>query len=328
MDDLFLGIDLGGSHISAWLLDRKGNTHNPFGKISINSNLSSDKLVDYLLDLINIRRNPTRNNNILAIGLASPGPLDPYKGVIISPPNLPKIKNLEIVKILREKTALSVFLVNDADAAVLSEHWLGAAKGFKNVIMLTLGTGVGSGVILNSRLQRGRGMAAEWGHTSIYSSETRTCACGRRNCLEIFCSTEGLARTYCQKFGVRRTDLSSEFVQGISVTMRKLMDLKSEWADVFETYCYDLAQGILNIVNVHHPDCIVLGGGIANLSMAEAVKEILEEEESYKLRPLLEGLEIKVSVNSQSGILGAAKYAMDSYDSETEKNRMDHGIVS
>lgn len=334
MNELFLGIDLGGSHISAWLLDRKGNTHNPFTRIGINPNLSSEELVNHLMGLINTRLTPSWNYNILAIGLASPGPLDPHEGIIISPPNLPNIKNLEVVKILQEKTGLSVFLINDADAAVLGEHWLGSAQGFKNVVMLTLGTGVGSGVILNRRLQRGRGMAAEWGHTTIKGSFNswinridRLCSCGRFNCLESFCGTEGLAQTYCSVFGVRREDLSSNFVHEISREMRKKQN-DFRWYNLSEIYCRDLMEGIINIVNVHQPDCVILGGGIAYSSMAEKVKALLQDATGNKLNILAHGVDVRAAANLQSGLIGAAKHAMDNYDTEVAKNRMEHGIYS
>lgn len=334
MNELFLGIDLGGSHISAWFLDRKGNTHNPFSKIGINSNLSSEELVNHLMGFINVRRAPMWNYNVLAVGLASPGPLDPHQGIIISPPNLPNIKNLEVVKILRDKTDLPTFLVNDADAALLSEHWLGSAKGFKNVVMLTLGTGVGSGVILNWRLQRGHGMAAEWGHTTIkgafnswISRGDRLCSCGRFNCLESFCSTEGLAQTYCEVFGVRRKDLFPDFVNEISKEMRKKRS-DFRWYNLSEIYCRDLVEGIINIVNVHQPDCVILGGGIAYGSMAEKVKVLLQDATGNKLNILAHGVDVCAAANLQSGVIGAAKYAMDSYDAQIEKYRMEYGVYS
>lgn len=334
MDKRFLGIDLGGSHISAWILDRKGNTHNPFSKIGINSNLSSEELVNHILGLINIRRIPTWNHNVLAVGLASPGPLDPYQGAIISPPNLPNIKNLEIIKIIQEKTGLPVFLINDADAAVLGEHWLGSAQGFKNVVMLTLGTGVGSGVILNGGLQRGRGMAAEWGHTTIKGSFNswinrgdRSCSCGRFNCLEAFCGTEGLAQTYCEAFGVKREHLSNEFIHEISKEMRKRHH-DFRWYNLSEIYCRDLMEGIINIVNVHQPDCVVLGGGIAYDSMAEKVKVLLQDVTGNKLSILARGVDVRAATNLQSGVIGAAKYALDNYDAEVAKYRMEHGVYS
>ena len=320
MIELFLGIDLGGSHISAWLLDRNGNTHNPFTKIGINSSLSSEELVDHLMGLINTRRTPTWNYNVLAIGLAGPGPLDPHQGVIINPPNLPNIKNLEVIKILREKTGLPAFLINDADAAVLGEQWHGSAKGFKNIVMLSLGTGVGSEVILNERLQRGRGMAAEWGHTTIIGHNTtssichredRVCSCGRLNCLEAFCGTEGLAKTYCEAFGVRRIDLSSEFVEEISKKMRKHQGQGDfRWGKLIEIYCNDLAEGIINIINVHQPDCVILGGGIAFDYIVERVKRLLQDT-GNKLEIMARGGDVRVAINLQSGIIGAAKQAMD-----------------
>lgn len=330
--ELYLGIDLGGSHISGWLLDRNGKKYNPFNKIGINSGLSSEELINHLTGLINTSRAPMWNYNVLAIGLAGPGPLDPHEGVIISPPNLPNIKNLEVIKILREKIGLPAFLTNDADAAVIGEHWLGAAKDFRNVVMLTLGTGVGSGIIIGGRLRRGRGMGGEWGHTTIFSDESRKCSCGRINCLEAFVSTEGLVQTYCRVFQADRKSIMPEEAVDMSKHLRAgLKSGHDKWGQVLGFYCLHLADGIVNIANVHHPDCIVLGGGIAYEVIVKKVKTTIADivaDKNYKLRGLLDGLEIRMASVEQPGIVGAAKYAMNCHEAEIEKYRAEHGIFS
>ena len=193
--DLYLGIDLGGSHISGQLFDRDGKEYFPVLEVKINSNLDSAQLISSLVNVVKFGLFTAQDggNNLIATGLASPGPLNPDEGIIVSPPNLPNIRNLEVLKWLRRRTdGLEIFLLNDADAAVLGEQWLGSAEGFKDVVMLTLGTGVGSGVMAGGKLQRGQGMGGEWGHTTLFiSGEQRVCSCGRTNCLEPFLVPEG-----------------------------------------------------------------------------------------------------------------------------------------
>lgn len=329
--DLYLGIDIGGSHISGWILDRNGKTYNTFPKRGVSLDLKADHLLNYLESFTVCAQSAALNQGgrLVAVGLASPGPLEPNAGIIISPPNLPGIRNLKIIKIMKERVELPFFLINDADAAVIGEAWLGSAQGFRNVIMLTLGTGVGSGIIADGRLQRGRGMGGEWGHTTIRSmfnyKDKRKCSCGRFNCLEAFCGTEGLAQTYCNVFGVRREDLSSEFVQEISRKMRKRGNFL--WAKLFEAYCDDLAEGIINIINVHQPDCIILGGGIACDSMAGRVQRMLQNC-GNQLDVLARGVDVRVAANLQSGLIGAAKHAIDCQEAEIEKYRAEHGVYS
>lgn len=338
MVELFLGIDLGGSHISSWSLDKSGDTYSPFSRIDIGSDLNADGLLNHLTSFVRTATELTRGGHLVAIGLASPGPLDPYRGMIISPPNLPKVKNLEIVKMLQEKTDLPVFLINDADAAVLGEAWLGSAQGFKNVVILTLGTGVGSGIIAGGKLQRGRGMGGEWGHTTVFfSDQKRPCSCGRWNCLEAFCGTEGLVETYCYFFSVKRETLKQAEIYAVSEKMRRYHDLDSQWRKVFDVYCHCLTEGIINIANIHHPDCVVLGGGIACSDIVEMIKKNLEmpndlypnpSESQYKLGILLEGLEIRLAVLDRPGVVGAAKYAMDCHEAIVSQLRAEHGVYS
>lgn len=347
MTELFLGIDLGGTHISTWLFDNKGKAWGPFTKVGINSQITSEELLKHLKELVISGQFSAQSDgrNIAAIGLSSPGPLDSANGVITSPPNLPNLRNLEVVNLLRARVGYKVFLINDADAAVLGEAWLGSAKGFKNVVMLTLGTGVGSGVIANGCLQRGRGMGGEWGHTTIqYSNEKRLCSCRRWNCLEAFCGTEGLARTYCNLFSKERNELSKEEVYKISENMMEHCkenwylheSLKnSNWDRLFRLYCRHLTEGIINIANAHHPECIVLGGGIANKHIVEQVKKNFESPNAndpfgrrYKLAKLLEGLEVRLAESKQSNVIGAAKYGRDRHEAIIRQHRADHGVFS
>ncbi|MEK7121546.1 MAG: ROK family protein [Patescibacteria group bacterium] len=324
MAELFLGIDLGGSHISAQLLSRDGKNHSPFFKIDIGSDLNIGYLLNYLTSFVRSARLAALNQGgrLVAVGLASPGPLEPNVGIIISPPNLPGIKNFEVVRALQNVVGLQVFLINDADAAVLGEAWLGSAQGFKNVIMLTLGTGIGSGIIANGKLQRGRGMGGEWGHTTIFfGDQRRLCSCKRWNCLEAFCGTEGLFKTYSRFF-------SSQTCQEVSKKMIENWKSDHAWEKVFGIYCRCLTEGIINIANVHHPECIVLGGGIAHSDIVEKVKESLRTPANlcpnppwtpYKLKILLRGLEIRLAILEHSGIIGAAKHAMDSHSIQIER---------
>lgn len=327
-----MGVDLGGSHASSWLFDRDGNTCSPLLQTNMSSRLKAEALVQEVTGFIQTgqRFATSRGCEVVAGGLGAPGPLDPFKGVMISPPNLPNVRNLRVIDLLGKPTGLKFFLINDADAAVLGEHWQGVAKGFDEVAMLTLGTGVGSGLISGGKLQRGRGMGGEWGHTTISHclkhKTSRLCSCGRRDCLEAYCGTEGLIRSYCEVFDKKRESIDSEMNLEISKQMRS--NKADQWVSLLDIYCSDLAQGVINMINVHDPDCVVLGGGIACNVIAEKVMTFIRSINNYQLNVMTQGMTVRAAATPNSGVIGAAKYAIDRWDAETEARAAEWGIVT
>ena len=198
MQELFLGIDLGGSGMRASVYDRAGQLILLFGDIEFEASPGKDIVAQSIESIIH-PSNATKYINkgqVVAWGLASPGPLDPFKGVIETPPNL-GIRNFKVVEHIESKFPdLKGYLVNDADAALFAEFRYGAGRGFSHIIGVFAGTGLGSANMTHGHLQRGCGKGPEWGHNPIYYfGEVRKCVCGRINCLEAYVGTSGLART-------------------------------------------------------------------------------------------------------------------------------------
>lgn len=340
--EVFVGIDLGGSKARFGFFDCYGNRllsdlvvgHN--GRELINDNLADELtngingLWERLDKLDNINKNGAFSYALNAIGLGSPGPLDPNKGIIENPPNLPQINNLNISEILQRRFGVPVFLLNDADAATIGEYAFGAGKGFKNVVMLTLGTGIGSGVIAGGRLQRGMGRGPEWGHTTMADFHLRVCDCGRMGCIEAYIGTRGLHKTLEEFCGTAQRHFQCQ--QNL-VPFHKLVDEHLKWgmdevaprlkqgvADkcqicetVLERYAGYLSSAIGNISCVHNPECVVLGGGIANIGqpLLDALNRHLNWR-TDKMKGLLIGMQIKFALLPDAGVVGAAKYAADS----------------
>ncbi len=322
MPDYYLGIDLGGSGLRSGLINTGGTKILNLPEVNFKpGSLDSDGLTKLLVEKIEsaIQMISAKMvaKKITAIGFGSPGPLDPKAGVIECPPNL-KISNFPVVEILKKEfPKIPTFLVNDADASLLGEVWKGIAHGFKDVVMLTLGTGVGSGVMADGKLQRGRGKGAEWGHATINSNETRICSCGRRNCLEAFVSTRGLDATYSKIFGyaadpnaIKQGKVSTMLREGLA----RDDGLTKLWHDVLHAYAEHLSYGLKNIINVHNPECIILGGGIIqnNRYLFDEVKEELKKMND-QMRGLVKGTKIGLAQLKRPGVIGAAKHAIDSY---------------
>lgn len=336
MEYLYLGIDVGGSGIRAAVFNRSGEIKRRFLDVHFSKMPNNLDLLYELRILVKEAIKDCKDGEKLAaFCIASPGPLDPNRGIIISPPNLLMIRHLSVVEYFKYMFPdIFCFLINDADAAILGEFWFGAAKGYRNVVMLTLGTGIGSSILHDGWLQTGRGMGGEWGHTTIYSGGAqRQCQCGRMNCFESFCGTIGLARTYAEFFRLKFKNLSPEDIYKVSEDMMKHRGSDSHWRAVFHAYCRNFTEAIVNISNVHHPELIVIGGGIANQIIIDTVKNYLKnptfsESLKYCLMPILKDLKIELASCANSGIVGAVKHAIDRHESIIERYRMEHGIIS
>jgi len=307
-----IGIDFGGSGLRTGLVNSKGVTHHlEIHKFPENQKIDNVYLKNSLSCAIVEIKEAHREHIILGIGIGSPGPLDSKFGIIECPPNLPDIQNFDVVNILKRDTQLPVFLLNDANAATIAECWIGAGRGYKDVVMLTLGTGVGSGIIAGGKLQCGKGKGGEWGHASIYIIDNPPiCSCGELSHVESFLGTEALFRlyrsVYCDHF--KSNQIARVIHDGL-----KISNADSGYNIIFDHYVRYISEALKNIVSVHHPECIILGGGIA-LELGDYLVPVLEKEfVSVKgnMKVLFQGIKIKIAELDQAGVVGAAKYAMD-----------------
>ena len=360
--EVFAGIDLGGSKARFGFFDRYCNRILNDAVVEHNGGeLTNEGLADELTDgisrlwerldkLDNINKNGLFSYMLGAIGLGSPGPLDPNKGIIENPPNLPQIKNLQIADILQKKFGVPAFLLNDADAAVVGEHAFGAGKGFQDIVMLTLGAGIGSGVIAGGKLQRGMGRGGEWGHTTMAIPEESkpgfgTCACGRTGCIEAYIGTVGLREIaadcwYYEHRGYNRQSKyndqavvghlmwkAEEVAPNIAQGIREEPQSCALCVDILDRYAEYLSLAIGNIVCVHNPECVILGGGIANIGqpLMDAVNGRLKNKQD-KMSGLLNGLQIKFAQLTDAGVVGAAKYAANMKLAEFHRIPGEYGL--
>ena len=312
-----IGIDLGGTNIAAGLVDEN---YKIIAKASVPT--APERGAEAIVaDMALLCRKLCTSNNIelsdiASVGIASPGAIDSAEGKVKYANNLP-FSNLPITAMLAEQIGIKdVRVENDANAAAWGEAVAGAAKGAKNSVMITLGTGVGGGIIIDGKVYSGfNGIAGELGHVVI-EYNGRRCSCGRRGCWEAYSSATGLINmtkeklSECENTG--RKTIMTELVRqkgkvsGLTAfdAMRHGDEAGKEVVDMYLGY---LACGLANMVNIFQPEVISIGGGVSNegQSLVDAIVPLIRKEQyGGSLTPLTD---IRIAkLGNDAGIIGAA----------------------
>lgn len=304
-----IGIDFGGTTISAGIVEN--------GKVLYKDTIDTHSERTYeeiLTDIINLVEKLTNKDSSLKVekvGMAVPGTIDSELGKVIYSCNF-SFENKLIKKDLQDKLKLPVFIENDANCAALGESCYGGAKNKKDSITLTLGTGIGAGIIINNKIHKGfNSTAGEIGHMVI-EQDGLLCTCGRKGCWETFASTRALVR---QTREAAKNNPDSKINQVVNNniklvdgrTLFKAMDLNDKTAEeVFNKYISYLASGITNIINIFAPEIILIGGGISNEGerLLAPLREIVYKDVYCKY---VDQTEIaRTQLGSDSGIIGAS----------------------
>jgi glucokinase len=310
-----IGIDLGGTNIAVGIVD---DDHKIVVK-KTTPTLAKRPAEEIAADMARVCLEACRElgvdiKDIANIGIASPGIANPVNGCVEYANNLP-FRRFPIVQILSEHLGVDrsiIKIANDANAAAWGEAVAGAAKGSANSIMVTLGTGVGGGIIINNKILVGFNSAAgEIGHIVI-EQDGAPCGCGRRGCWEAYSSATALIRMTkealeeCKKTG-RYTSMSkAERISGRTAcdAMRAGDEVGTE---VYNKYVKYLATGITNLVNIFQPEVISLGGGVSNegQSLIDAITPLVRAEQYGGDVVALTQLRI-ATLGNDAGIIGAA----------------------
>ncbi|MBR0317619.1 MAG: ROK family protein [Synergistaceae bacterium] len=261
--EYYIGVDIGGTNLKAGIVNSYGEI---IGEADIPTGAERPQEI-VLQDIFKVVREAIKNsgvnqNDIKAAGLGSPGMIDSKNGIVIRNYNL-GWKDFEIAKLMSKEFNIPVTLENDADAAALGEVISGSAKGADSAMIITLGTGVGSGFVINEKIFRG----CEWGHMVIVK-DGKKCTCGRNGCFESYCSATGLINMTKEKI--------SEFPNGIlaetaksegKITGRTVFDAADKEDEnakiLIDEYLNYLACGLVNLINGLQPEVVSIGGGIA-----------------------------------------------------------------
>ncbi len=288
-----IGIDLGGTAIKLGVFTADGICHQSL-TIPTPQPATPDAVVNTIAQGISQLNSNTGVGQIDAIGIGTPGPADADGRIARVAINLTNWKDVPLADWLEEKTGLPTILANDANCAGLGEAWLGAGRNFQNLILLTLGTGVGGAVILEGELFVGRtGAAAELGLISI-NFDGPECNSGNRGSLEQYTSVQGIRR-----------DTGKEPLE--LAILAKSGDKNA--LEYWQKYGHYLGVGLANLIYILTPDAIILGGGVS--AAFEFFRATMEAEIEARVLPSSrEGLKILTAeLGNQAGIVGAAKLA-------------------
>ncbi len=303
---LVVAVDIGGTQIRAAVYEP--NNPSPLNLKRVRSFALQPGVFDRLVKAI---ESVWPAEPVAAIGFSSPGPLDPYKGIILATPNIPEWTNFPVRAMLSERFGVPVHIDNDANLAGLAEWKYGAARGHHDVLYLTISTGVGGGVIIDDRLLQGyHGLAAELGHMTIDPSGP-LCGCGHHGHVESFCSGPSIARHVNEQLaaGAESTLHADPNLSGQQVADAALQGDALARAAFAQAGEY-LGIGVANYLAILDPSIIVFGGGVSQVGDL-LFKPFEASLKKHILHPrYLEGLVItRAALRDDAGLLGARALA-------------------
>ena len=274
-EQYIVGVDLGGTNIVAGAMTADGSRHLAMRSIATNAFVGDEGVAERIVGLVegvildSMEQTDCARRDFIGIGVGAPGPLDRERGIVLVAPNL-GWKDFPLAARIQKRLNLPTTLDNDANCATFGEWWQGAARGGRNVVGLTLGTGIGGGLILNGALYHGSSdMAGEIGHTTI-DLNGRLCKCGNYGCLEAYASAPAIA-TRAREVLVREEGESAitAMVGGNldDITARIVYDAAKAGDPIASEIVKDTARylgaGVANLLNIFNPDIVVLAGGVA-----------------------------------------------------------------
>lgn len=261
-----IGIDMGGTNTVFGIVDARGNV---IASDSIKTAKHAD-VNDYIdelhTELTRIIKANDAEGKINGIGIGAPN-ANYFTGVIEDGVNLPWPTPIPLADLVSQKFGIPCLITNDANAAAIGEMTYGAARGLKDFIMITLGTGVGSGIVVNGQMVYGHdGFAGELGHVIVKRNNGRICGCGRTGCLEAYCSATGVARTAREFLEIRKDDSLLRNLDIDSITSKDVYDCAAAGdklaKDIFEYTGTILGEALADFVTFSSPEAFVLFGGL------------------------------------------------------------------
>lgn len=312
MTEAVIGVDIGGTNTVYGIVDSQGNILGD-GKLSTVEYPVIGDFVGALHDAITILVSGEKDLVIKGIGIGAPN-ANYHKGTIELAPNLAWKGIVPLADLVKEKLGYPVAVTNDANAAAIGEMIFGAARDIKDFIILTLGTGVGSGIVINGEVVYGHtGFAGELGHMIIVPGG-RECGCGRRGCLETYGSATGIVRTVLQLMSEERTESPLRKISLADLTSRDIAEAAKNndplALKAFDYTAHKLAQGIVNSVIFSSPRTIFLFGGLAQAGdlLFVPVKKYVDRDIQPIFRGTVNILPSGIPENN-AAVLGAAALA-------------------
>ncbi|WP_347548726.1 ROK family protein [Pseudalkalibacillus hwajinpoensis] len=304
MENVYIGVDLGGTNLRVGLVDQNGQMLQ-YKQIPTEAEAGYETIIERMIALI---KDVKKAYSAKSIGIGCPGPLNPFDGIVVSPPNLPGWKDIPITKLVEKEIGIPVYLVNDANAAALGEAMFGGGHGKDSSFYITVSTGIGGGYVQNNRLIQGEhGYSAEIGNMIIKPGGPKH-ANMNAGSLEALASGTSIAREGRERLGISG---------GTEEVFRYAEEGDQMAIAIIDEAVDALAIGIANLVHSVDPDVFILGGGV--MKAKEMILPLLREKvDGY----VYEGLRGKITIESaklhdKAGIVGAAMHGRQ----KAENNR-------
>ncbi len=322
MKPYVVGIDIGGTNTVFGIVDARGNV---IASNSIKTGKHAD-VNDYIAELKDalgtLIEAHDASDKIAGIGVGAPN-ANYFTGMIENAPNLPWKGTIPMAHLLHEAFGVPVAITNDANAAAIGEMTYGVARGMKDFIMITLGTGVGSGIVVNGQLVYGHdGFAGELGHVIVKPSNGRMCGCGRTGCLEAYCSATGVARTAREFLEIRTEPSKLRDLPIEEITSKDVYDAAMSGdklaKEVFQYTGDIMGRAFANFIAFSSPEAIVLFGGLSRSGdlLMKPIKESLDRN----ILPIFKGktkLLLSELKESDAAVLGASALGWEARQTPT-----------
>ncbi|HET9040084.1 MAG TPA: ROK family protein [Gemmatimonadales bacterium] len=315
-----LGIDIGGTNLVVGSVAEDGSTVLATASEPTHSEAGATDVLDRLVGLaqraIAATRQAAPGAEIIGLGVGAPGPLDTKRGIVLLTPNLGWV-NMPLRQIIHDRMGLPAALDNDANCAVLGEWWVGAARGARHAIGITIGTGIGGGLILDGRLYHGASdVAGEIGHTTI-DTEGRRCKCGNYGCLEAYASGPNIALRAVEEIEAGADSSLRTLVAGDlgKITAQTVYQAAADGDELALEIVNDTAKflgvGIGNLLNVFNPEVVVVCGGVT-LAGPHLFEPLRREVARRAFKPAVAACRIVPGeLAGTAGVFGAAKVFLD-----------------
>lgn len=311
-----VGIDIGGTSIQAGIVNEAGRLIAQSSIRTLARERSGDEIAAAILEQIRAFGAAVPSHSCEAIGIGCPGIIDPEKGTLIFAGNIP-LSGFPLRDYFSGQRGIPVHLCNDADAAALAEVRIGAGKGARSAVMLTLGTGIGSSLILGGRIYTGfNGQGCEFGHTVIHAGG-ELCSCGRRGCMEVYCAAPALRRRTREMIEHCPDSILAKMVRKEGKiggrTAFDAADAGCPYARrLIAAYIEDCAEGIANVINGLFPEMVILGGGVSRQGESfRAETERLCHEKCLHPQGLAKTRVVLAALGTKAGMIGAGLHALD-----------------
>jgi len=309
----YIGIDLGGTNIAVGLVDEEGHIIHKDNMPTGKHRPYQDIVKDMAMLVLKVIKDAGKDiKDVKSVGIGSPGTPDNEKGILVYANNLTNFVNVPLRAEMQKYIDLPIILDNDANCAALAESVAGAAKGTNSSVTITLGTGVGSGVILDGKIYGGFNYSApEMGHM-IIELDGEPCTCGRNGCWEAYASATGLIEQTKRAAEKNPDSLINKLVDNdlSKIDAKTAFDAAKQGdktgQEVVDKYIYYLAEGIINVINIFAPEVLVIGGGVSK--EGEYLLKPLRER-VYKYVYFKEEPQTKITtakMGNDAGIVGAA----------------------